>query len=319
MSSSRSSSPRSRLSASEVSEPFDRFFASWRRDRLDGGALRASALAGDPRGLFSVGTWSVSGSRKAGIPRDRERAGALVLAGAQHFCLAALCAGVWHELGRVFAKDLAAAVSYYRRAARLGAIGGYVELGRCYWWGIGVDANRARADRYFDRAADLGYDDDDGGPEPFDRVHVAPGGRYSAEQQRLIERGAAAGDGRAQLLVAQWLVAGSGSRRGSADTRRAVELLTAAARHVGGAAYELGAWYERGHLVRRSSARAVVWYRRAVRLGSVAGRRALARCYTDGVGVVASPRAAARWLAEVARIDAEASREPGRGGRPPAV
>ena len=295
-------------------EPFDRLFRTLRGrddDPAYGPLLQAAARAGDPRALFSLGTWTVSGRRALGIRRDRERAGALVLAGARHFCVAALWAADWYERGHVLPKDAALAVVWYRRAARRGSIEARYQLYRCYTYGLGVAADPAVAARYRTAALRLGYDEatDRAGqryPEPYDRALLRRAdGHQDAAYRQLVERGAAAGDGRAQHQLALWLAAGHRALRVAADPARARVLLAAAARHVGAAARDLGTWHERGHLVRRAPTLAVAWYRRAARLGSVAARRDLARCYADGVGVAVDRRRAERYLAEAADLSGD--------------
>lgn len=122
-------------------------------------------------------TWTVSGSRALGIRRDCDRAGALVLAGARHFCVAALWAGDWYERGHVLPKDATLAVAWYRRAARLGSIVARHELFRCYSYGIGVAADPAVAARFANAADRLGYEEAADRPtisatypEPYDRA-----------------------------------------------------------------------------------------------------------------------------------------------------
>lgn len=295
-------------------EPFDRLFRT-NRGADDapayGRLLHAAARAGDPRALFSLGTWTVSGSRALGIRRDRDRAGALVLAGARHFCVAALWAGDWYERGHVLPEDATLAVTWYRRAARLGSIMARHELFRCYSYGIGVAADPAVAARFANAADRLGYEEvadrptiSATYPEPYDRALLRwHDGHRDAECRQLVERGAAAGDGRAQHQLGLWLAAGHRGLGVGADPARARTLLTAAARHVGAAARDLGTWCERGHLVPRDPTQAVAWYRRAARLGSVAARRDLARCYADGLGVAVDRRRAERYLTEVADLD----------------
>ena len=115
-----------------------------------------------------------------------------------------------------------------------------------------------------------------------------PGSPKAAE--RYFRHGVMAGHGYCQFAVASWLWDGDAEAGIRKDRRRAVALLTLAARTCPLAMTELG-----HHVERRDPSTAVALYRRAVRFGSIEARMDLARCYKFGIGVNANPRLASRW------------------------
>jgi TPR repeat protein len=66
----------------------------------------------------------------------------------------ALC----YENGEAVARNAAKAVELYLRAALLGETQSVYEVGRCYFYGIGVERDRRIARVWFDRAKKLGVD-----------------------------------------------------------------------------------------------------------------------------------------------------------------
>jgi uncharacterized protein len=72
---------------------------------------------------------------------------------------------VFYETGECGEQDLASAFRSYLRAALRGEKQSVYEVGRCYYYGIGIDPDPALADVWLQRAGELGITNAERGPE----------------------------------------------------------------------------------------------------------------------------------------------------------
>ncbi len=121
----------------------------------------------------------------------------------------------------------------------------------------------------------------------------------NAEQARMIERAAVAGDAQAQFRLALMHDAGRGARQ---DAKAAVKWLQKAAEqgHVE-AQYNLGTMYDIGRGVSQDYTEAFRWYRRAAEHGYASAQKNLGVKYGLGQGVGQSDSEAYIWSAVAAQ------------------
>ena len=120
--------------------------------------LKADGL-GDGRATYAIATWYLFGSPFTKINyrtanRMLKRAAERGSADAAHNL------AISYEKGLGIGKSLPKAFEYYMRAAILGDAQSHYEVGRMYFYGIGVSRNRRLAEAWGDKAEALGVKED---------------------------------------------------------------------------------------------------------------------------------------------------------------
>lgn len=132
--------------------------------------------------------------------------------------------------------------------------------------------------------------------DPFDvalPLYYAKPPQHSAYRQ-LVELGAAAGDPLAQYAMATWFLFGQRDLGVRPNARRAVALLSRAAKTLNRAMYDLASCKLRGHGTRRDDRGAYRLLVRAAGLVCIPAMRAQAFCLREGVGARRDASAASR-------------------------
>ncbi len=134
-------------------------------------ALLESALAeGDPRAAYALGSWYANG---ANVEEDFDRATELFALAAQAKIKEALYDFAHSkETGKGCPVDLEAAFHLYLESAIRGDDQAINEVGRCYFFGIGVAEDRTLANIWYDRAEELGVYEEGEEDEDEDEVEV---------------------------------------------------------------------------------------------------------------------------------------------------
>jgi len=143
-------------------EPFDaammevyRAAPRWRVYRR---LVEKAAKAGDDRAAYAMATWYLHGHEQVGVRKNFRSARRWLERGARSMALAMLDLASANERGVLgLPEDAGAAYALYVRAAEFGSVCARHEVGRCLFYGIGVAQNRRVAERWFDKAAALGY------------------------------------------------------------------------------------------------------------------------------------------------------------------
>ncbi len=141
--------------------------------------------------------------------------------------------------------------------------------------------------------------------EPFDVALVL---RYTkskdvASYKSLIELGAKAGDPLAQYAMATWFLHGAKDIGIERNVRKAVPLLTRAARTLNRAMYDLAICKLNGAGTKRDLRGAHSLFLKASQFGSIPALYALAYCLREGVGTRANERQARHLEARARRIE----------------
>ncbi|KNE63871.1 hypothetical protein AMAG_08935 [Allomyces macrogynus ATCC 38327] len=181
-------------------------------------------------------------------------------------CSAAQVAkGTCFYYGIVVASDPAKAVESFRKSADQGGPRGHFMLGQCYEVGCGVGRSAQQAFQHYFQAATHG-----------DVVAMKTVGR-------CYEHGIG-------LAAPDYTHALAWYRRGAKVGN-------------GDAANALGSLYERGHGATKDQKRAIYWYRRGAALGNVTAQWNLGSMYQDGIGTKRWPDEALKWLLLAAQQD----------------
>jgi TPR repeat protein len=144
-----------------LSPEYDEALAEMRGERADvaraAWLLQRARAAGDHRATYALATWYLYGKEPV-IHRDMKMAlQYLTEASAANVPEALYDLAVFRELGEDGVSDVAAAFELYLNAALRGDVQSIYEVGRCYYYGIGIPKHRKIAAIWMDRAADLGY------------------------------------------------------------------------------------------------------------------------------------------------------------------
>ena len=110
---------------------------------------------GDTRATYALATWYLFGSPFTKV-NYRQGAALLRRAAAGKIAEAAYNLAISYEKGLGVKKSAARAFELYVQAALLGEAQAYCEVGRMYYWGIGVPRNRRLADHWLAKAESLG-------------------------------------------------------------------------------------------------------------------------------------------------------------------
>jgi TPR repeat protein len=156
---------------------------------------------------------------------------------------------------------------------------------------------------------------------PVHNQGTAKGG--AAEAAKWYRKAADQGHAEAQYQLGDCYAEGTGVAK---DEVEAIKWFRKAADQGGvWAQYQLGKYYENGTGVSTDAIEAVKWYRKAAEPRDLStntsdfptwaiwnqrvdAQRALAQCYSNGVGVVQDPQEAARWSLEADRSHGESDR-----------
>lgn len=105
---------------------------------------------------YALATWYLFGK---GVKRDYTKAVKLLRKCANSVANASYDLAVCYEKGKGVEQDKATAFQYYMQSALLGDNQAYFEVGRCFFYGIGVKKNRSLGGLWIEKAKVLGYDD----------------------------------------------------------------------------------------------------------------------------------------------------------------
>ncbi len=131
--------------------------------------LRKAEEAGNAEAIYALGTWHLFGKH---VRKDLKKATSyLERASSLDHPDAAYDLAVSYERGAGVAKDVAKAFSLYMKAALLGERQSTYEVGRCFYWGIGTNADRQVANVWFDA---------------FERLEKH--GKIAANSKRLVRK-----------------------------------------------------------------------------------------------------------------------------------
>jgi len=120
--------------------------------------LRAADNDGDGRATYALATWHLFGSPFTKIDyraanKMLKRAASKGVADAAHDL------AISYEKGLGIGKSLSRAFEYYMRAALFGDAQSHYEVGRMYFYGLGVQRNRRLADAWLAKAEALGIEE----------------------------------------------------------------------------------------------------------------------------------------------------------------
>ncbi len=189
-----------------------------------------------------------------------------------------------YEAGRVAQaeKDFGLAAQLYGKAASLGYVASYVNLGILYYQGAGVTKDYAAARGWYEKA--IAADD----PLGFNQVgfmyEVGNGAQKDfAEASKYYEKAASAGIAIAMVNLGRLYLDGNGVAKDPGRARNLFETATASGEPA--AMRMLGFLYQRGITVPKDSAQAKKWYDKAAAdMDSVAINN-LGWMYEQGDGV----------------------------------
>lgn len=242
------------------------YFHGWGVPQSHAQALdyyRQAAEAKNPEGLNNLGHLYRYG---IGVEKDLPRAIKLLeQAAAQNNIFALDSLGQMHGNGEIEGKrNIAAAVDYLKRAARLGHSGSMLQLGKMFENGIGVEQDRDEAFRWYHRAASR---------HPNGAWYVGKaylnGWRGKPDPQeavRWFEQAVKTGQPMAIADISE--VHFTTGLDGKPDPARAIQILRDAAASGNAAAMTaLALNYSSGRGVEKSDAAAMEWMKKAAALG----------------------------------------------------
>lgn len=120
--------------------------------------LLAADKGGDARATYALATWYLFGSPFTKINYARA-VKLLRIAAKAGIADAAYDLAVSYEIGKGVRKSLAKAFEHYCMAALFGDAQSHYEVGRMYYYGLGIPRNRNLAKIWFDKAEKLGIVD----------------------------------------------------------------------------------------------------------------------------------------------------------------
>ena len=135
-------------------KPYNKALSLMNRGGAPGKAyplLVEAMKAGDYRAHYAIGTWYLYGRH---VRASVRRAVGLFRQAADHnVAEAAFDLAVCYEKGEGVKQDLPKAAAFYLRALRCGDASAAKELRRMFYWGIGVEKNRAIAEEFLKLSA----------------------------------------------------------------------------------------------------------------------------------------------------------------------
>ena len=202
--------------------------------------------------------------------------------------------------GNGSAKDEAAAVWWYTKAAELGHVHAQCKLGACYASGRGVEQNLMKSLQWYVQAAKQG----DAGAQfhvgyCYDKGRgVAPNPTAAAEWYKMA---AEQDHVRAQSVLAGCYSAGRGVEQNPELAWQWYRL--AADQGDRDAQFNLGFCYDKGRGTEMDPAAAAEWYAKAAEQNDPRAQFNLGQCFAAGRGVPKNPVIAARWFTRAADQD----------------
>ncbi len=228
-------------------------------------SLALIAALATPLPAFSAPTQAeIVAARLAYIDGDFENALNVIQEGAEAGnALALNILGVATEDGRGVAQDTAKAIDLFERAAKAGEVRGFYNLGTLFaTGGVGIAADRNRAARAFQNAADQGY------PPAMTALGQLRETAQPADHEAAAdwyEKGHRAGDVVGTTNLAHAYVKGRG--RAENWIRARVLYTEAAARGYPRAFNDLGVMHEEGYGVHMDQLTAYSFYLQGVKAG----------------------------------------------------
>jgi len=180
-----------------------------------------------------------------------------------------------YQLGRAFAanKQIAEAVSAYRKAADKGSSSAMVELGVMLGTGAGVPKDEAQARKLFERAAEAGNPRGVTNLAAISKTGGAP--TDPAKSRAMMMRAAEKNSAEAQYQLGLMFADGIGGPQDDVAARSLFE--KAAAQDHPGALERMGEFAQEGRGGPQDSTAAKAYYERAVALGNEDAKDALKR------------------------------------------
>lgn len=231
--------------------------------------------------------------------------------------------GMGLENGQGIAKDLVAAVSYFRRAAEMGDSAAQLKLGWCYEFGQGIETSVVEAARWYQAAAEQenaeaqnkmalfyeqGIKREDGQvvlakehKKAVQYLHAAADSGHASAQGNLgllYERGSGVTQSDSKAIHYLRLAAEQGDEEALCNL--AVSYRRAADSGSPEMEYNLARCYAHGHGVKQDGNLAVHWYKRAALHGFVLAKHDLAVCLEAGFGAEKDLKLAAEWYQQAA-------------------
>ena len=248
-------------------------------------AIAAAAWLFDPSQLRAQSADLVLCDRLAADPSDPDKPNDVKgvtdvappdIATAIKFCRTASGASrrALYQLGRVYAanRQMAEAITAWRKAADRGSTPAMVELGVLYGTGSGVARDEAQARKLFERAAAAGN------PRGVSNLAALAGGDGASSdpvRARELLTKASATNAEAQYQLGLMLADGTGGPKDDAGARDLFE--KAAAQNHRGALERMGAFALEGRGGPKDSTAAKAYYERAAALGDEDAKKALKR------------------------------------------
>jgi len=193
------------------------------------------------------------------------------------FCRVASAASrrALYQLGRAYAanRQLAEAMSAWRKAADKGSTSAMVELGVHLATGLGVPKDEAQARKLFERAADAGNPRGVANLAALSNSGGAPSDPVKA--RALLSRAAETNSAEAQYQLGLMIADGLGGPKDDVAARALFE--KAAAQDHPGALERMGAFAQSGRGAPQDSSAAKAYYERAAALGNEDAKAALKR------------------------------------------
>jgi TPR repeat protein len=117
--------------------------------------LKSAEAQGDLRATYAIATWYLFGKPPV-IEQSTEKALELLRVAGRVVADAAFDLAICYETAEGTAKDGLRALRWYMQAALLGRLDAYFEVGRCFYYGIGVKGKKGLAEPWFQKAQELG-------------------------------------------------------------------------------------------------------------------------------------------------------------------
>ena len=219
-----------------------------------------------------------------------------------------------HDLGEQYRtgtrvrRGRARAARWYQKAAEQGHMGAQYWLGRLHYSGYGVTLNYAEAARWYRMAAEQGHV---GSQVALACLYQDGKGvkQDRPEAAKWLRRAAEKGHAKAQIVLGHLhlgFLEWAGVERDQSEGAKWYRRAAEQGHMVG--QFCLGRLYETGMGVKRDQAEAAKWYQRAAEQGYDEAQYALGRLYETGMGVVQDKSMAAHWYRKAAKQYHEAAR-----------
>ena len=258
--------------------------------------VRAKAEKGDAQSQYELGRAFGKGS--LGVAKDEAAAVRWYRKAAdQNHALAQINLGACYASGEGVPKDAVEAVKWYRKAADQNHAEAQCRLGGCYALGQGVADDEVEAIKWFRKAAEQNH--------PFAQFllgyYYANGqgvAKDEAEAVKWYRKAAEQNDAQAQFNLGGCYAYGQGVAKDGAEAVRLYR--KAAEQNLASAQASLGWCYANGQGVAKDEVEAVKWFRKAAEQDYAAAQGSLGACYAMGQGVAKDEVEAVRWCRKAA-------------------